>query len=162
MTNKLILDVCCGGRQFWFNKQHPATVYSDIRKEGKGCLKIRPNFSVQPDVIMDFKALAILDKKFKLIIWDPPHICRRALSPSSVIQKKYGVLIKKTWKSDLTKGFNEIWRALDIYGTLIFKWSESDIPLNDVLECFKEKPLIGHRTTKNGKTIWCVFFKSKP
>ncbi|GAG16600.1 unnamed protein product, partial [marine sediment metagenome] len=25
--DKKILDVCCGGRTFWFNKKHPDTVY---------------------------------------------------------------------------------------------------------------------------------------
>ena len=33
MTNKKILDVTCGSRTIWFNKEHPAAIYCDIRKE---------------------------------------------------------------------------------------------------------------------------------
>lgn len=28
-----ILDVCCGSRMFWFNKQEKHTTYMDIRNE---------------------------------------------------------------------------------------------------------------------------------
>ena len=27
-----ILDVCCGSRMFWYDKQEPHTTYMDIRK----------------------------------------------------------------------------------------------------------------------------------
>ena len=30
---KKILDVTCGSRTIWFNKNHPAAVYCDIREE---------------------------------------------------------------------------------------------------------------------------------
>ena len=30
---KKILDVTCGARSIWFNKQHPAAVYCDKRRE---------------------------------------------------------------------------------------------------------------------------------
>ena len=33
--DKFILDVCCGGKAFWFNKNHPNTIYQDIRTEEK-------------------------------------------------------------------------------------------------------------------------------
>ncbi len=33
MDDKKILDVTCGSRTIWFNKEHPATVYCDIREE---------------------------------------------------------------------------------------------------------------------------------
>lgn len=32
MKEKLILDACCGGRMFWFNKKHPNALYVDQRK----------------------------------------------------------------------------------------------------------------------------------
>ena len=32
-TNKEILDVCCGGRMFWFDKHNPDVLFSDIREE---------------------------------------------------------------------------------------------------------------------------------
>lgn len=33
MDDKKILDVTCGSRTIWFNKEHPAAVYCDIREE---------------------------------------------------------------------------------------------------------------------------------
>ena len=73
MKDKFILDACCGGRMMWFNKKHPNTIYIDIRREEKGLCKERPNFEVNPDKIMDFTNLEFPDKKFKLVVWDPPH-----------------------------------------------------------------------------------------
>lgn len=160
LEGKRILDACCGGRQFWFNKSHPETLYIDIRRESKGCLPIRPNFEVQPDKVMDFRDLGpIPDKQFKLIIWDPPHI--KTLGETSIMRKKYGALNTETWVYDLGKGFDELWRVLDDYGTLVFKWNETEIPLKTVLKCFKQRPILGHPTAKSGKTIWILFFKSK-
>lgn len=28
---KLILDVCCGSRMFWFDKKNPLALFTDIR-----------------------------------------------------------------------------------------------------------------------------------
>ena len=28
-----VLDACCGGRQFWFDKKNPLATYQDIREE---------------------------------------------------------------------------------------------------------------------------------
>ena len=36
LSDKFILDACCGGRMMWFNKNHPNCLYIDIRKEEKG------------------------------------------------------------------------------------------------------------------------------
>lgn len=44
-------------------------------------------------------------------------------------------------------------------GTLIFKWSESDIPVREVLALTPMKPLYGHRSGKAGKTLWVAFMK---
>ncbi len=51
--NKFILDVTCAGKMMWYNKNHPNTIYTDFRREEKGLIKQRPNFEVQPDMIMD-------------------------------------------------------------------------------------------------------------
>ena len=45
------------------------------------------------------------------------------------------------------------------HGTLIFKWSEVDIPLRDVLKAIKAEPLFGHRSGKNMNTHWLCFMK---
>ena len=39
-----------------------------------------------------------------------------------------GGYCRETWQSDLKRGFKECWRVLEDYGTLIFKWSDSEIP----------------------------------
>lgn len=155
-NNKYILDACCSGRMFWFNKKHPNALYIDIRKEEKGFVKGRPNFEVNPDLVMDFKDLKFSDKSFKLVVWDPPHIVR--LGNKSWMSQKYGML-GKNWKEDLTKGFNECWRVLDDYRTLVFKWSEAEIKLKEVLKLFSASPLFGHPTAKHGKTKWMTFMK---
>lgn len=33
MTDATILDMCCGSRMFWFDKQDERAVFSDIRAE---------------------------------------------------------------------------------------------------------------------------------
>jgi len=154
---KLILDACCGGRMFWFNKEHPRALYIDIRESPEGHISQRPNHHVKPDIIMDFRDLKFPDKTFKLVVFDPPHIS--SLTETSIMRKKFGALNAETWRYDLGKGFEECWRVLDDYGTLIFKWNEAEISIKEVLKCFKEKPLFGHPTAKHGKTKWCVFMK---
>lgn len=157
MNQKFILDACCSGRQFWFNKQHPNTLYIDIRKEEKGLCPERPNFQIQPDLIMDFRNLLFPDSSFKLVVWDPPHL--KSLGATSIMAKKYGVLNKETWRYDLSKGFEECWRVLEDFGILIFKWNEEDILLKDILKLFKREPLFGHTTGSKSKTHWLCFMK---
>jgi len=157
VTDKVVLDACCGGRMMWFDKQHPQTLYIDVRETPKGYCAYRPNFQVKPDIILDFRHLPFPDATFKLIAWDPPHW--RNLSPLTVIGKFYGALNSATWRDDLAKGFAELWRVLDNNGTLIFKWSDADIPLKEVLACFKQQPLFGHKTGAKAQTHWVCFFK---
>ena len=37
MTEQTILDMCCGSRMFWFNKQDPRAVFADIHSEQHTC-----------------------------------------------------------------------------------------------------------------------------
>ncbi len=69
---KFILDACCGGRMFWFNKNHPNALYIDNRRRDTGFIKQRLNFEVQPDELGDFTKLKYKNKSFKLVVWDPP------------------------------------------------------------------------------------------
>ena len=160
-NKKFILDACCGGRMFWFNKKHPAARYIDNRVEAKGFIKKRPNFDIQPDIIMDFRKLEFPNKSFKLVVFDPPHIKFRGYK--SWAAQKYGSLNSKTWAADLKKGFNECWRVLEDFGILIFKWStERDsrsIKVKEILQLLKKDPLFGHTTGKSGNTIWMCFMK---
>lgn len=57
---KLILDATCGSRSIWFNKEHPAAVYCDIREENATAIwKSTKNDSVRtltvkPDILVVF------------------------------------------------------------------------------------------------------------
>lgn len=157
MKDKFILDVCCGGRHFWFNKEHPNAIYQDIRVAEKGNIWQRPNHCVKPDMIGDFRKMDFPDKSFKLIVFDPPHLTQGGDTGWQV--RKYGKLNKQTWQEDLSKGFKECWRCLDDFGVLVFKWNDFSIKHKDVLGCFDVEPLFGHPTAKSGKTKWFVFMK---
>ena len=154
---KFILDACCSGRMMWFNKTHPNAIYIDIRKEEKGLCKERPEFCVEPDLQMDFRDLKFPDGTFKLIAWDPPHLL--SLGKNSIMRKKFGCLDYQTWDSDLRKGFLELWRCLEDYGVLIFKWNVQEIPINKVLRLFPVRPLFGHTTGSKSQTRWMTFMK---
>lgn len=75
------------------------------------------------------------------------------------MKDKYGELDKDTWREDLRAGFAECFRVLKPEGVLIFKWSEFDIPLKEILALTPEKPLFGHRSGKQQKTHWVTFIK---
>ncbi len=150
MKDKFILDMACGPKHIWVNKNHPNTLYIDIRREEKGYIKTRVNREVNPDMIVDNRDMPFKNKEFKLIIWDPPHI--KSNCTSGAIAKQYGVLNPETWEDDLKKGFDEAWRVLDNYGTLIIKWNECHIPYKTILSLFSQEALFGTRTTQKSKS----------
>lgn len=153
-----ILDACCGGRSMWFQKEHSSTVYIDIRREAPGLIKSRPNFEVNPDIIMDFRALGFRDNTFTLIVWDPPHM--KTLRETSIMRQKYGCLNNQTWPYDLREGFKELWRVLAHHGTLILKWNSVEISQKDLLSVLPESPIFGHTSGLKGKTRWLCFYKT--
>lgn len=165
-TNKLILDACCGGRFFWLNKQHPDALYIDIRDEDAGYCPEKPTFRIKPDMQLDFRDLPFEDNTFPLVVWDPPHEVRADGQEhlTGRLVKKYGALHADTWKSDLQRGFNELWRVLRVHGTLVLKFHDRQVKFEDVLSLFHTQPLFGTTTKKNrgaGETKWFCFFKSQ-
>lgn len=159
---KKILDVCCGGRMFWFNKKHPDALYVDIREEkhfiSKGNHGVdNRHRAILPDKVMDFRKLDLPDESFSLVVFDPPHLFA---GRKSYFAQIYGSLEKATWQADLQKGFSECFRVLKKNGVLIFKWNESDIPLREILALTDQQPLFGHRSGKASKTHWVCFMKS--
>lgn len=135
-TDKKILDACCGGRMFWFDKKHPDALYVDNRtmerqviwQDKGGCRPGRRRmFEIQPDAVMDFRKLDLPDRTFHFVVFDPPHL-RKRNGKTGWMNKKYGSL-DETWREDLRKGFAECFRVLKKNGVLVFKWSESEIPL---------------------------------
>ncbi len=152
---KAILDACCGSRMFWFDKNHPAAIYQDIREEEHTLCDDR-KLIVKPDVVADFRDMPYVDNSFKLVVFDPPHL--KQLGRETWMAKKYGVLLP-TWELDIKAGFDECMRVLEPSGVLIFKWNEIQIKLTQVLELIPYKPLFGHTTGKHGRTIWLTFMK---
>ena len=161
LKEKFVLDACCGPRFMWFDKKHPNTLYIDNRREKKGFIEARPNCEISPDMIADFRDLPFPEKSFKLIVWDPPHIFRKNFHPKHDITKKYGIMNKETWKEDYSKGFRELWRVLDDYGILIFKFNTNNVLFSTVLKLFPVRPLFGNRVSnnKNSSTKWFTFMK---
>lgn len=156
----LILDVCCGGRQFWFDKNNPDVLYSDNRVMQPKIVGYGKNARVRkclPDKVMDFRNMDIPDDTFQLVVFDPPHLF---CGENSYMAQSYGRLDKQTWKNDLRKGFSECFRVLKNNGILIFKWNEFDIPLKEIVQLAEYQPLFGHPSGKAQKTHWVCFMKT--
>jgi 23S rRNA G2069 N7-methylase RlmK/C1962 C5-methylase RlmI len=149
---KRILDACCGSRMFWFNRNHPDTIYMDNR-ELETTLCDGRQLVVAPDVIGDFRQMPFEDNSFFLVVFDPPHLVQAG--ENSWLAKKYGRL-NDNWQDDLKRGFDECMRVLKPNGTLIFKWNEQQITLNQMLRAIGKEPLFGN---KRSKTHWLVFMK---
>lgn len=160
--NKKILDVTCGSRTIWFEKNHPSAIYCDKRNEELyGIWKSTNRQSkrsciVHPDVIADFTDLPFEDNSFSLVVWDPPHL--RNVGETSWTYKKYGKL-DENWPQMLHDGFKECMRVLKPDGVLIFKWAETQIPALDVWKAIGQKPLFGHHSGKKMGTFWACFMK---
>lgn len=150
---KPIIDVCCGSRMFWFDKNNKDTIYMDNRELDDTLCDGR-KLIINPDVKGDFRNMPYEDNTFKLVVFDPPHLIR--VGEKSWLAKKYGKLNIDTWPQDLKKGFNECMRVLDKHGTLIFKWNEEQIKLKEILKLIDYQPLFGD---KRAKTYWLVFMK---
>ena len=60
---KPVIDVCCGSRMFWFDKQNPAAVFMDNRDFSKPLCDGRM-LTVKPDVKADFRHIPYEDNSF--------------------------------------------------------------------------------------------------
>lgn len=152
---KVILDATCGSKMMWFDKKNPLTIFTDIRELDTTLVDGR-RLLIKPDAIVDFRDMPYEDNSFKLVVFDPPHL--ETLGATSWMAKKYGVL-NSDWRKDITLGFSECFRVLDEYGVLVFKWSEDQVSVKEVLKLAKNPPLFGHTTGRSGKTKWIVFMK---
>ena len=158
-----VLDACCGSRMFWFDRQHPSTLFMDKRSEicslkDKSSPGGARHLVIAPDVIADFTAMPFTDGSFSLVVFDPPHLLWNG--KNGWLAKKYGSLTRD-WKHDLRKGFEECFRVLKADGVLVFKWNEHDIPVAQILALTPHKPLFGNRCGKTSKSHWLVFMKSE-
>lgn len=163
-TKAEILDACCGGRMWWWDKKHPLAVYMDERRAEQGSVgeitgryDWNPSWSCDPDVIGDFRDMPFDDGSFRLVVFDPPHVLNA--NPSGFNALKYGTLHPDTASDDLRKGLSECWRVLAPGGTLVFKWAGS---LSLVRRHFPATPTVGTRSTRGSKglgTRWIIFYK---
>ena len=151
---KKILDVCCGSKMFWFQKNRDDTVYMDNR-ELEDVLCDGRKLIIKPDIIGDFRNIPFPDNIFKLVVFDPPHLVR--VGASSWLAKKYSQL-SLNWQEDLKQGFKECFRVLEVNGILVFKWNEEQIKLSEILKLTDVKPFFRN---KRAKTHWLVFIKMK-
>lgn len=163
MIDKKILDMTCGLRTIWFNKDHPAAIFCDRRREdfelyfGRARTSLR-KMHIDPDIQCDFTALPFRDEEFALVVFDPPHLTQA--KDTSWLVKKYGRLDDE-WPKMLHDGFAEGMRVLKPDGVLIFKWSEYDIPAEEVWKAIGQKPLFGHHSGKKSTTFWGCFMKGQ-
>lgn len=159
-NNVPVLDLCCGSKMFYLDKNNPSVFFMDIRQEPLQKLSNGAYFEIKPDLIADFTSVPFSDETFSMVIFDPPHtFCGQ----KSFLFKKYGTLKRRTYKDVISSGFKEAFRVLKPNGTLIFKWSDCNIALNDVLQLTNIRPLIKHSSfsqSKKAKTYFMVFIKN--
>jgi len=153
-----VIDVCCGGKMWWYNKTRNGVLFMDKREISPGSVK-GENWSCQPDLIGDYRAIPFDDETFYKVVCDPPH---KIKGDSGIITTKYGFL-GQNWQDDLSKMFNECWRILKPGGSLIIKWADVDVPPRKILDCFFdwENRLDVSTHTKKGvnNTYFFSFYK---
>lgn len=153
---KRVIDVACGSKMFWFDKHNPDVEFCDKRVVPYHEYYQHRYIEISPDTVCDFTDLPFENETYYLAVFDPPHLTYAG--DSSWMALKYGCL-KEGWKEMLRQGFFECFRVLKQNGVLIFKWSEVQIPLRDILPLCPYPPLFGHRSGKNNNTHWLCFMK---
>jgi hypothetical protein len=132
-----ILDMTAGNRGIWFDKQHPAAVFVDIRPE------------VGPDLIADSGALPnSIGNNFSLVLLDPPHYNTGA---NSNMAKSYGHHTAAEIRNFIVRAAKEAHRVTAPDALLAFKWSTKGLVLKSVLPLFSPWwiPLFGTATTQS-------------
>ena len=170
---KEILDACCGGKMFYFDKQDERVLFQGIR-DIETTLCDGRHFEVKPDVQADFTNMPYPNETFRMVVFDPPHLLRNVgklkfadiygslnpkARPTGYQHIKYGSLPNQNWRDLLKRGFAECFRVLKHGGFLIFKWNETDIKVTEVLKLTPEKPIFGHISGKRANTHWICFMK---
>jgi hypothetical protein len=140
---------------FWFDKTNPNVLFADIRSETHTLCDGRA-LEIKPDIIMDFRQMPFDNDVFHLVVFDPPHL--KKLGQNSWMALKYGKLLP-TWQSDIKAGFDECMRVLKPNGVLIFKWNQTQIGTNVIINLLGQMPLIGHKSGKRENTEWLTFMK---
>ncbi len=81
LLGKRVLDPCCGSKMMWVDRQHPDVVFGDKRSEtivvtdrSNGRENGTRTLRIEPDTLIDFRALPYPDGAFKHVVFDPPHL----------------------------------------------------------------------------------------
>ncbi len=156
VTSKPIIDVCCGSKMFWFDKNNPDVEFCDKRSVERTVFYSKRYIEIKPDTVCDFTKLPFDDEQYNLVVFDPPHLIHAG--EKSWLAIKYGKL-DNDWKTTIAEGFAECFRVLKEHGVLIFKWSETDIPVSEILKLTPNSPLFGHKSGKAMHTHWLCFMK---
>lgn len=100
-----VLDACCGGRHFWFDKKDGRALFVDKRREtivwGGKQRPGRCDTVIDPDQLADFTNLPFPSDTFALVVWDPPH---GFFGKTGIMAKTYGRL-DDDWQGMLTTEF---------------------------------------------------------
>lgn len=149
-----ILDVCCGGKMFYYDKNDDRVLFVDKYPRKIDFSKYdRKDFVCDPDTVADFTNLPFADKTFHVVVFDPPHLVRAG--ETSWVKAKYGSLNIANWREEIKSGFDECMRVLKEYGVLIFKWSDNQIPFSEIRKLVGN-PVFGD---KRGNTRWSCYMK---
>jgi tRNA G10 N-methylase Trm11 len=162
-TQGRILDPCCGGRMMWFDRKNPDVIFGDQRSKTitvtdntRGNSSGTRVIKIEPDTLMDFRALPYKNETFHLVAFDPPHLIQAG--QKSWLAAKYGKLVDN-WRDDLQKGFAECFRVLVNNGTLVFKLNETQVKLREILALTPHKSMFWQIAGRGLKTHWLVFIK---
>jgi len=169
-----VLEATAGGRSYWHDKEHPETVFMDMRVEHdagftfegydmENCDSSHPgNYRILPDLQADYRNLPFPDGTFDLVVFDPPHLTTNngMKKLSGIMQRKYGTLQAETWPRDLKLAFDELFRVMCDHATLNFKFNDYSIGFEQILNVIPQQPLYG-TTIKSAKheTRWLAFNK---
>jgi len=169
-----ILDATAGNRMMWRTKEDSRILWIDIE----------PDLTITPDILLDCTDTKFEEKRFNLIVFDPPHI---------VGGRKYGSVFStpnmteqgKKWRpgrsvpayygsdkyqtrnellSFITKAEKEFYRILSDNGVLFIKWNEVTIPLEEILGIFSKWKIMIKIPVKKIKnedtfTYWLLLMK---
>jgi hypothetical protein len=148
-----ILDLSAGNRAVWFNKNHPDTVYIDIRPE------------CNPTVVADSRLLPPeIGNGYDLIVFDPPHV---NFGINSNLSKCYGYHTTEDIRSIIRGSAKEAHRVSRPDALMAFKWNDHDQSFVKVLGLMSEwwEPLFGHKVsmrTKHSSTTQWVMLRRLP
>ena len=162
-----ILDATTGFKGIWYQKNHPFVTFMDQRKETvesppNAKIKNKRRYRINPDIVSTWENAPFPDNYFDMIIFDPPHIVvKNKNAELSTMKRAYGYLNHGSWKKDMKKGIDKLFKILKPEGIFILKWSETDINVNEVLKLFPYQPLFGSNTRSKVYTanFWIVFLK---